>query len=63
MWMEESGQRINHKRVDDFIATGADTLVVSCGFCIQMMDEGIASNYNPKEKNTIDLITLLDKST
>ena len=51
MWMEESGQRINHKRVDDFIATGADTLVVSCGFCIQMMDEGIASNYNPKEKN------------
>ena len=63
MWMEEKGKKINHKRIEDFIETGADTLLVSCGFCVQMMDEGIASNSQSNGKNTMDLITLLDKST
>ena len=63
IWMEEKGKKINHKRIEDFIETGADTLLVSCGFCVQMMDEGIASNNQSNGKNTMDLITLLDKST
>ena len=63
MWMEESGQKVNHKRVDDFLKTDADTMVVSCGFCIQMMEEGISAAGQSDKKNAIDLLTLIDKST
>ncbi|MFW6174506.1 MAG: (Fe-S)-binding protein, partial [Chloroflexota bacterium] len=42
MWIEESqGPRINHVRTDHFLETQADTVGVSCPFCLQMMVEGI----------------------
>ena len=31
------GPRINHARTDHFLETGADTVGVSCPFCLQMM--------------------------
>lgn len=41
MFMEEStGKRINLERVDELLATGADTIAVACPFCMTMMHDG-----------------------
>ncbi len=63
MWIEESrGRRVNHVRTDQFLETGADTVAVSCPFCLQMFVEGIGSNESSPDKAVKDLIELLDES-
>jgi Fe-S oxidoreductase/nitrate reductase gamma subunit len=62
MWMEEEGQRINHIRTDHFLDTGAETVGVSCPFCMQMMQEGIGAKGMEEKKNTRDLIEMLAES-
>ena len=43
MWMEETrGTRINVERSRQAVATGADTLVTECPFCMTMMRDGLA---------------------
>lgn len=63
MWMDEAGKRVNHIRTEQFLETEADTVAVSCPFCIQMMDEGLSAKGVSDDKNSVDLITLLDKAT
>ena len=64
MWMEESrGRRINHIRTDQFLETGADTVGVSCPFCLQMFEEGIQSSESaPAGTQAKDLLEILDES-
>jgi Fe-S oxidoreductase/nitrate reductase gamma subunit len=63
MWIEESqGQRINHARTDHFLETGADTVGVSCPFCLQMMVEGIQSKGQDQEKQAKDVLEILAES-
>jgi Fe-S oxidoreductase/nitrate reductase gamma subunit len=63
MWIEESqGQRINHARTDHFLETGADTVGVSCPFCLQMMVEGIQSKGKEREKQAKDVLEILADS-
>ena len=63
MWMEESGgQRINHARTEQFMDTSGDTLGVSCPFCLQMFEEGIASLGAEGTKQTKDLLEVLAES-
>ena len=64
MWMEESrGRRINHIRTEEVLGTGADTVGVSCPFCLQMFDEGIGSLPEAKGKTKArDLIEILEES-
>lgn len=41
-FMEERGAgKMNHNRLDDVLATGADTLAAGCPFCITMFEDGI----------------------
>lgn len=42
MWMEEQGEdRVNVKRTNQLLDTGADTLAVACPFCMTMMSDGV----------------------
>ena len=63
MWIEESrGRRVNHIRSEEFVETGADTVGVSCPFCLQMFDEGLGSVEGAEGKQAKDLIELLNES-
>ena len=63
MWMEESrGGRISDARTEQFLETGADTVGVSCPFCLLMLDEGIGSKEPGGQKRARDLIEILDES-
>jgi Fe-S oxidoreductase len=43
MWMEEGQPRVNHKRVEQAVATEATKVATACPFCLTMFDEGISS--------------------
>jgi Fe-S oxidoreductase len=43
MWMEEEQPRVNHKRVEQAVETGAAKVATACPFCLSMFDEGIGS--------------------
>ena len=63
MWIEESqGERVNHARTDQFLDTEADTVGVSCPFCVQMMTEGIQSKGLDSEKKAKDVLEILADS-
>ncbi len=63
MWIEESrGPRINHARTEQFFETDADTVGVSCPFCLQMFEEGIGSLGQEGRKQAKDLLEVLDES-
>jgi Fe-S oxidoreductase len=62
MFMEEEGARVNHLRTDQFLATGADAVGVSCPFCMQMMEEGIGAKGVGDDKSAKDLVELLADS-
>ena len=63
MWIEESrGPRINHARTEQFFETDADTVGVSCPFCLQMFEEGIGSLPHSNGKQAKDLLEVLDES-
>ena len=63
MWMEESrGARVNHLRTDQFLETAADTVGVSCPFCLQMFTEGIEAKQLQSSKQARDILEILDES-
>ena len=63
MWIEESqGERVNHVRTDQFLETGAQTVGVSCPFCLQMMTEGIEAKGMASEKDAKDVLEILAES-
>jgi Fe-S oxidoreductase/nitrate reductase gamma subunit len=63
MWIEESqGARINHVRTDHFLETQADTVGVSCPYCLQMLTEGIQAKGLENEKQTRDVLEILSDS-
>ncbi len=63
MWLEESGgTRINHARTDHFLETDADTVAVSCPFCLQMLTEGIQAKGQEGQKKALDVLEILAES-
>ena len=43
MWKEEEpgDERVNYKRVDQLVATEANTIVSACPFCMTMISDGV----------------------
>ena len=63
MWIEESqGTRVNHTRTEHFLETKAQTVGVSCPFCLQMMTEGIQAKGLDAEKDAKDVLEILAES-
>ena len=63
LWMDESGgRRVNHIRTEQFLETEADTVGVSCPYCLQMFEEGIGALGLEGKKRTRDLLEILDES-
>jgi Fe-S oxidoreductase len=63
MWVEEvGGKRVNHVRTEQFLETGAQTVGVSCPFCLQMLTEGISAKGVADQKQAKDLLEILAES-
>ena len=61
MWMEERiGKRINQERVEEAASTGADTIAVSCPYCLIMLDDGARARTDVGRVE--DLAQVLDRS-
>jgi Fe-S oxidoreductase len=64
MWMEETtGTRINEERARQAVATGADTVVTECPFCLTMVRDGLAAaEAGGSDMRTADLAEILAES-
>ena len=61
MWFDDAPeQRIGKSRVQEVLATGADTVAVSCPFCLVMMTDGIAAT--DQKVDVRDIAELLAES-
>jgi Fe-S oxidoreductase len=62
MWIEEDiEERVSGLRLEQFLSIGADTLGVSCPFCLQMLDEGFKST-DATDKRVCDIVELIADS-
>jgi Fe-S oxidoreductase/nitrate reductase gamma subunit len=63
MWIEENiGRKINEIRIEDAIKTGADTVVATCPYCLQMLEEGIERKEAKESLKAKDLSELVEKA-
>jgi Fe-S oxidoreductase len=64
MWMEETiGDRVNVKRTEQALETGANIIASSCPFCITMISDGVKSKEKTDSVTVMDLAELIDQST
>jgi Fe-S oxidoreductase/nitrate reductase gamma subunit len=64
IWFEEAPeQRVNRLRATEAIATGAQTLVTACPFCLNMMADGMAGAPGGEAVRLLDVAELLLEST
>ncbi|HET6282841.1 MAG TPA: (Fe-S)-binding protein [Polyangia bacterium] len=63
MWMEEKiGTRVNHNRVDEVIASGADTVATACPFCTIMLHDGVQDRDAAEKVQVINVSELVAKT-
>jgi len=54
MWFDDApDQRIGAGRIEELLETGADTIAVSCPFCLTMVSDGVAAGDNRVEVRDI----------
>jgi Fe-S oxidoreductase/nitrate reductase gamma subunit len=56
---DDPKKRINHTRIEDVKASGAETAVVSCPFCMQMFEDALSSLDPEKEIRAADVAELV----
>ena len=62
MWMEEKvGQRVNHRRIDQLMATGSGATKVAsgCPFCLIMLEEGVGAKGVQDQVKPVDVLELV----
>ncbi|MDQ7841841.1 MAG: (Fe-S)-binding protein [bacterium] len=60
-WSEDrAGQRINHARTDQAVASGAQIVATACPFCMLMIEDGVAARETAVRP--LDIAELLDRS-
>ena len=58
MWMEEKHGRVNNKRSQQLIDTGADTVATACPFCITMISDGVKNKNLSEDVQVFDVAEL-----
>lgn len=61
MWMEEQYERVNNKRTQQLIDTGADTIATACPFCMIMISDGV-KNTEIQDVKVMDIAELVASS-
>jgi len=62
MWMEEKvGQRVNHRRIDQLLATksGATKVASGCPYCLIMLEEGVGAKGVQEQIKPVDVLELV----
>jgi Fe-S oxidoreductase len=60
MWMEEqNNDRVNIKRTNQLLDTGASTIAVACPFCMTMMTDGVKAAGKVEEVKVKDIAELV----
>jgi Fe-S oxidoreductase len=63
MWMEEKiGTRVNHNRVDELMASGADTIATACPFCTIMLNDGVADRHAEEKVKVLNVSEVVARS-
>ena len=63
MWMEEkTGTRVNHNRVDEVLASGADTVATACPFCTIMLSDGVNDRNAAEQVQVLNVSELVARS-
>jgi Fe-S oxidoreductase len=63
MWMEEKiGTRVNHNRVDEVLASGADTVATACPFCTIMLTDGVNDRNAGEKVQVLNVSELVARS-
>ncbi len=62
MWIEEQPgtTKINQARIGDVLKTGAETVVTSCPYCLQMFEESIENKHIKDSLKARDLVELVE---
>lgn len=55
MWMEEKYERVNLKRTEQLLDTGADTIGVGCPFCMIMITDGVKAKGVEEDVKVLDI--------
>lgn len=56
---EPGNKEINTERIEEALATGADTIAVACPFCMTMMSDGVKGKEKEGEVKVLDLAELI----
>jgi Fe-S oxidoreductase len=63
MWIEEpSDKRVNSKRVEHALESGADVLAVACPFCMTMLEDGVKARMGEQKLKVMDITELVEAS-
>jgi Fe-S oxidoreductase/nitrate reductase gamma subunit len=63
MWLDEPmEERVNLKRTDQALATGADSILTACPYCLTMLEDGIKARDLTESIKTKDIAELLWES-
>jgi Fe-S oxidoreductase len=62
MWIEEQPgtTKINQMRIEEVLKTGANTVVTTCPYCLQMFEESIDHKNIKDSLKAVDLIELVE---
>jgi Fe-S oxidoreductase/nitrate reductase gamma subunit len=63
IWMEEDPEkRVNERRIEEVIKTGADCVATACPYCLTMFDDGLKAKGAEEHVKAMDLSELLLES-
>jgi Fe-S oxidoreductase len=64
LWLEEQkkGERINHMRTEQALATGAKVIATACPYCLQMFEDGIKAKASEESVKVRDIAEIVAES-